>query len=72
MKKQGTVRLALALFAFGLSFSLSSVAAWNPCAACESAYEQCLDADVQTDQECTTTYLGCMRRGDGQGHPCPL
>lgn len=71
MKQQGTIRLALALFAFGLSFSLSAIAAPSPCVICETTYENCLNADVLSDQQCTTNYLGCMRRGDGR-HPCPL
>ncbi|ALN57294.1 MULTISPECIES: hypothetical protein [Lysobacter] len=72
MKKQGTFRLALAVFAFGLSFSFSSVAAFDWCAACENDLQRCLDANIKTDQQCYTTYFSCMRRGDGQGHPCPL
>lgn len=71
MKPSATIRTALALFAFGLSLSLTAVAAPNACAICEANYQYCLDANVHTDQQCTTHFLGCMRRGDGR-HPCPL
>lgn len=71
MKQQGITRLALAVFAFGLSLSLSAFAAPNPCVICETTYQRCLDANILTDQQCTTNYLGCMRRGDGHA-PCPL
>jgi len=71
MKQQGTIRLSLAVFAFGLSLSLSAFALPSPCAICEATYEKCLTDNILTDQQCTTNYLGCMRRGDGR-HPCPL
>lgn len=66
--KQGTIRIALSVFAFGLA--LSAVAApTNPCQICEDNYTRCMTG---TDtSKCWSVYLGCMRRGDGQ-HPCPL
>lgn len=70
MNKQGTARLALALFAFGLSFSLSALAADNPCVICETTFEKCLADDILTDQKCLSNYNACMDRGDGR-HPCP-
>lgn len=71
MKPQATLRTALTVFAFGLSLSLTAVAAPDPCVLCGIKYAQCLDEGAQSEQVCKTLYRACLRRGDGQ-RPCPL